>query len=60
MSEVTITLVLKPEKGVDAEAALKAALKTLLRAHRLRCVSIKVEEPVPYGRDRWGDRPDLA
>jgi hypothetical protein len=60
MSATTITLVLHPEQDVDAEAALKAALKTLLRSHRLRCVGITVEPPVQYGEERWGPKPDLA
>jgi hypothetical protein len=44
MNAVTIKLVLRPEKGVDAEAALKAALKALLRTYRLRCVAVSVEQ----------------
>jgi hypothetical protein len=60
MSDTTITIVLRPEKGVDPDAALKAALKTLLRFHRLRCVSVTVEPDVPYGEQRWGKNAKLA
>jgi hypothetical protein len=33
------TLTFRPEPGVDAIKALRAALKELLRRHGLRCVS---------------------
>jgi len=32
---------LRPESGVDAEAALRPALKKLLRAHGLRAVEVR-------------------
>jgi hypothetical protein len=38
------TLRLVPQPGVDAVKALRAALKTLLRRHGLRCTSIKQDE----------------
>jgi hypothetical protein len=37
---------LRPESGVDAALALRAALKTLLRTFGLRCVSIRRELPM--------------
>ncbi|MEX2545169.1 MAG: hypothetical protein WD316_08585 [Phycisphaeraceae bacterium] len=38
----TIVLHLRPLPGVDPERALKAALKRLLRNHRLRCVRVEI------------------
>jgi hypothetical protein len=35
---------LTPLPGVDAIRALRAALKTLLRCHGLRCVSVRQDE----------------
>jgi hypothetical protein len=37
-------LVLEPLVGVDGWRALKAALKTLLRAFGLKCISVRVHD----------------
>jgi hypothetical protein len=39
----TFTITLRPEPGVNATIALPLALKTLLRAHGLRCTSLRCE-----------------
>jgi hypothetical protein len=36
---------LQPLPRVDAVKALRAALKTLLRRHQLRCLSVEPETP---------------
>jgi hypothetical protein len=42
--QVIFVLRLTPLPGVDGIKALRAALKTLLRRHGLRCISIKQDE----------------
>jgi hypothetical protein len=36
---------LRPEPGVDAIRALRWALKSMLRRHGLRCVSVEEQKP---------------
>jgi hypothetical protein len=39
-------ITLKPEPGIAGDRALRAALKTLLRRHGLRCTAIRCEPPM--------------
>ena len=41
----TITLTLRPEPGVELHVGLKPVLKRLLRAHRLRCIEVRIATP---------------
>lgn len=65
MTRPVFKLVLTPEKGdtVDPILRLRAALKTLRRAFRLRCISVEEVEPVATGgtvneSDRKGSATD--
>jgi hypothetical protein len=58
--DYVLRLVALPD-GVPAAVRLRRALKTLLRAYRLRCVSVEeVQAPAPATISRRGKAPPAA